>query len=73
MLMGNPNHQEEDEGEAVDDEDAGSENVPNREEQEMDNVEALMAGVAIEEKDKVRHTLPSRTLSQLILLPRPVR
>ena len=61
MLMGNPNHQEEeDEEKVVDGEDAGSEDVINREEQEMDNVEALMAGVAIEEKDKVCHAVPLR-------------
>ena len=68
MLMGNPNHQEEDEVEAEDGEDKDSENVINREEREMDNVEALMAGVAIEEKDKVRYNVLSRTLTGLISL-----
>jgi len=64
MLMGNPNHQEEEDEEGtVDGEDAGSENVINREEQKMDNVEALMAGVAIEEKDKVCHACPLRIIN----------
>jgi hypothetical protein len=53
MLMGNPNlGNDEDEEEEEDDED--SEAAVRQEEDEMDNVEALMAGVGIEEKDKVR-------------------
>jgi hypothetical protein len=56
MLMGNPNLHEDDEEEGDADEDEDDKQDPidaQAEEAEMDNVEALMAGVAIEEKDKV--------------------
>ncbi|KAH8088491.1 hypothetical protein HD553DRAFT_268669 [Filobasidium floriforme] len=56
MLMGNPNLHEDDEeeGDADEDEDDKQDSTAAQaEEAEMDNVEALMAGVAIEEKDKV--------------------
>lgn len=60
MLMGNPNLEE---AEEIDEEDADADQAKlantQVEEDEMDNVEALMAGVAIEEKDKVR--LPATT------------
>ena len=53
--MGNPNHHEDEE--EGDEEDAVANEQDSTgahaEEAEMDNVEALMAGVAIEEKDKV--------------------
>lgn len=54
MLMGNPNLHEDDEEEGEADEDDKQDPTDAQaEEAEMDNVEALMAGVAIEEKDKV--------------------
>jgi hypothetical protein len=60
MLMGNPNLEDDDE---VDDTEEGhpgnaeADADADKEEAEMDNVEALMAGVAIGEKDKVRRVL----------------
>jgi hypothetical protein len=55
MLMGNPNHHEDEEEGDEDEEEADKQGPADvqAEEAEMDNVEALMAGVAIEEKDKV--------------------
>ena len=55
MLMGNPNHHEDEEEGAEEDAVANEQDSTGAqaEEAEMDNVEALMAGVAIEEKDKV--------------------